>query len=109
MELCKEKVEVWKLEEFGDGTGAWRANRDGKAGVPVSKEELQGKGEDEGILGIEGIPRMGKEPKKVDDSKPAFAIPKDESGKLAPTGDKGRPRALFEKGHGPVKHSECKQ
>ncbi|KAI4190853.1 MAG: hypothetical protein LQ348_003591 [Seirophora lacunosa] len=36
LELCKEKVEVWKLEEFGgDEGGVWRANRDGKRGVPV--------------------------------------------------------------------------
>lgn len=107
LELCKEKVEVWKLEEFGDGTGAWRANRDGKAGVPVSKEELQSEGDNvEGILGTEGIPMMGKKPERVDDSKRGFAMPKDESGKLGPTGDKERPRPLFEKGHGPVRHPE---
>ncbi|KAI4110547.1 MAG: hypothetical protein LQ345_006982 [Seirophora villosa] len=36
LELCKEKVEIWKLEEFGgDEGGVWRANRDGKRGVPV--------------------------------------------------------------------------
>ncbi|KAI4182185.1 MAG: hypothetical protein L6R41_006133 [Letrouitia leprolyta] len=36
LELCKEKVEVWKLEEFGgDAGGVWRANRDGARGVPV--------------------------------------------------------------------------
>ncbi|KAL8653152.1 MAG: hypothetical protein Q9210_002273 [Variospora velana] len=36
LELCKEKVEVWKLEEFGgDEGGVWRANRDGKRGVQV--------------------------------------------------------------------------
>ncbi|KAL8837094.1 MAG: hypothetical protein Q9170_002651 [Blastenia crenularia] len=30
LELCKEKVEVWKLEEFGgEEGGVWRANRDG--------------------------------------------------------------------------------
>ena len=36
LELCKAKVEIWKLEEFGgeDG-GVWRANRDGAAGVKV--------------------------------------------------------------------------
>lgn len=39
LEECKERVEVWKLEEFGgeDG-GVWRANRDGKAGVRVENE-----------------------------------------------------------------------
>jgi molybdopterin synthase catalytic subunit len=35
LELCKEKVEVWKLETFKEGGGVWRANRDGKAGVRV--------------------------------------------------------------------------
>ncbi|KAL8938485.1 MAG: hypothetical protein Q9216_003875 [Gyalolechia sp. 2 TL-2023] len=36
LELCKEKVEIWKLEEFGgDAGGVWRANRDGARGVPV--------------------------------------------------------------------------
>lgn len=36
LELCKEKVEVWKLEEFGgDEGGVWRANRDGARGVPA--------------------------------------------------------------------------
>ena len=34
LEECKEKVEVWKLEEFGgDEGGVWRANRDGAAGA----------------------------------------------------------------------------
>lgn len=37
LEECKEKVEVWKLEEFGgDEGGVWRANRDGHAGVKVA-------------------------------------------------------------------------
>ncbi|KAL8863620.1 MAG: hypothetical protein Q9178_000303 [Gyalolechia marmorata] len=36
LEMCKEKVEVWKLEEFGgDEGGVWRANRDGARGVPL--------------------------------------------------------------------------
>lgn len=35
LEECKEKVEVWKLEEFGGNEGGvWRANRDGAMGVP---------------------------------------------------------------------------
>ena len=32
LEVVKEKVEIWKYEQFQDG-GAWRANRDGIAGV----------------------------------------------------------------------------
>ena len=33
LELCKDKVEVWKLEEFGgEEGGVWRANRDGARG-----------------------------------------------------------------------------
>ncbi|KAL8922850.1 MAG: hypothetical protein Q9208_004975 [Pyrenodesmia sp. 3 TL-2023] len=36
LELCKEKVEVWKLEEFrGDEGGVWRSNRDGQKGIQV--------------------------------------------------------------------------
>ncbi|KAK4994886.1 hypothetical protein LTR66_005185 [Elasticomyces elasticus] len=36
LEECKERVEVWKLEEFGGSEGAvWRANRDGQAGARV--------------------------------------------------------------------------
>ena len=36
LEMCKERVEVWKLEEFGGAEGGvWRANRDGAAGVKV--------------------------------------------------------------------------
>lgn len=34
LEECKEKAEVWKLEEFGgEEGGVWRANRDGAKGV----------------------------------------------------------------------------
>ncbi|PBP22966.1 Molybdenum cofactor synthesis protein 2B [Diplocarpon rosae] len=34
LEECKEKVEVWKKEEFGgEEGGVWRANRDGAVGV----------------------------------------------------------------------------
>ncbi|CAD0041645.1 unnamed protein product [Aureobasidium pullulans] len=37
LELTKEKVEVWKLEEFGgEEGGVWRANRDGQAGLKIS-------------------------------------------------------------------------
>ncbi|KAJ9618262.1 Molybdopterin synthase catalytic subunit [Taxawa tesnikishii (nom. ined.)] len=36
LEECKEKVEVWKLEEFGgEEGGIWRANRDGQMGVKM--------------------------------------------------------------------------
>jgi len=42
LELCKEKVEVWKLEEFGgDEGGIWRANRDGIADVKIN-DGMQG-------------------------------------------------------------------
>ena len=37
LEECKEKVEVWKMEEFGgEEGGVWRANRDGVAGVKLA-------------------------------------------------------------------------
>ena len=39
LELCKEKVEVWKLEVFEGEEGVWRANRDGATGTRVDKEE----------------------------------------------------------------------
>lgn len=107
LELCKEKVEVWKLEEFDDGSGAWRANRDGQAKVPAPQEELQSKGAKvEGILGTEGIPKLGKKPERPDDGKPVFAMPASAEGKLPPTGDASKPRSMFEKGHGPVKHPQ---
>ena len=35
LEECKARVEVWKLEEFEDGEGVWRANRDGIQGERV--------------------------------------------------------------------------
>ena len=39
LEECKEKIEVWKLEEFGgEEGGVWRANRDGIAGVRILDE-----------------------------------------------------------------------
>ena len=45
LELCKEKVEVWKLEEFGgDEGGIWRANRDGVVGMAVGGNETKGHG-----------------------------------------------------------------
>lgn len=35
LEECKARVEVWKKEEFADGGGVWRANRDGARGEKV--------------------------------------------------------------------------
>lgn len=41
LEECKEKVEIWKLEEFGGKEGGvWRANRDGAAGEPVNEKKV---------------------------------------------------------------------
>ena len=40
LEACKEKVEIWKLEEFEGEDGVWRANRDGAPGVKVDKQEV---------------------------------------------------------------------
>ncbi|RDA92673.1 hypothetical protein CP533_3717 [Ophiocordyceps camponoti-saundersi (nom. inval.)] len=37
LEACKAKVEVWKREEFHDGNGVWRANRDGIAGQRIDR------------------------------------------------------------------------
>lgn len=36
LERVKEKVEIWKLEEFqGEEGGVWRANKDGQGGVCI--------------------------------------------------------------------------
>ncbi len=35
LEEVKARVEVWKKEEFADGEGVWRANRDGAMGERV--------------------------------------------------------------------------
>ncbi|TVY56150.1 Molybdopterin synthase catalytic subunit [Lachnellula cervina] len=44
LEECKEKVEVWKKEEFGGKEGGiWRANRDGAIGVPVDGDGVEEK------------------------------------------------------------------
>ena len=42
LEECKNKAEIWKMEEFGgeDG-GVWRANRDGRPGVNIQHESNQ--------------------------------------------------------------------
>ncbi|KAM3442433.1 hypothetical protein MY4824_001027 [Beauveria thailandica] len=37
LEACKEKVEVWKREEFEGEEGVWRANRDGAVGEKVAE------------------------------------------------------------------------
>ncbi|TVY81419.1 Molybdopterin synthase catalytic subunit [Lachnellula suecica] len=61
LEECKEKVEVWKREEFGgDEEGVWRANRDGAAGVRIQRDEI----EEEPARGPQGPilrrPRVGE-------------------------------------------------
>jgi molybdopterin synthase catalytic subunit len=35
LEECKQRVEVWKREEFEDDGGVWRANRDGAVGEKI--------------------------------------------------------------------------
>ena len=47
LERCKERVEVWKREEFEGGAGEWRANAEGRAGGG-------GGGEAEGERGGDG-------------------------------------------------------
>ena len=43
LEECKERVEIWKLEEFGgEEGGVWRANRDGIAGVKLDHDGKHG-------------------------------------------------------------------
>ncbi|KAI0018082.1 Molybdopterin biosynthesis MoaE [Xylariomycetidae sp. FL0641] len=36
LEECKNRVEVWKMEQFEGEGGVWRANRDGAPGQKVS-------------------------------------------------------------------------
>ena len=45
LERVKERVEIWK-EEWFEGGGVWRSNRDGEAGVAVREGE-NGSGVDE--------------------------------------------------------------
>ena len=42
LEIVKEKVEIWKKEEFVGGEGVWRENREGKGlvGVAVTDEAV---------------------------------------------------------------------
>lgn len=51
LERVKARVEIWKEEWFADG-GIWRANRDGKEGVPVGK--LDGRIEERDVNGDVG-------------------------------------------------------
>ena len=45
LEECKDKAEIWKLEEFGgEEGGIWRANRDGAIGAKVNDERKNGGG-----------------------------------------------------------------
>ncbi|KAL8831315.1 MAG: hypothetical protein Q9191_000934 [Dirinaria sp. TL-2023a] len=45
LEECKDKVEVWKLEQFGgEEGGVWRANRDGALGSPLRADEKEAAG-----------------------------------------------------------------
>ena len=77
LELCKEKVEVWKKEEFGgDEGGVWRANRDGAIGTKI--EDASKKYEEDFKSGAHGGVH-------------AF-------------GDPTKPKPIAERGHGPVVH-----
>ncbi|KAF2136890.1 uncharacterized protein K452DRAFT_116746 [Aplosporella prunicola CBS 121167] len=50
LELCKERAEIWKLEEFEGEEGVWRANRDGQVGTKVQ----EGEGRSTGTAGAGG-------------------------------------------------------
>ncbi|KAG7138502.1 Molybdopterin synthase catalytic subunit like protein [Verticillium longisporum] len=53
LELVKERVEVWKREEFFGEEGVWRANRDGAQGVyetgtqEKKEESVSGQGQEQ--------------------------------------------------------------
>ena len=53
LEEAKERVEVWK-EEWFEGGGVWRSNRDGGWGVPVIATNGADGGQGEGHGGFEG-------------------------------------------------------
>ncbi|KAI5917266.1 Molybdopterin biosynthesis MoaE [Camillea tinctor] len=40
LEDCKERVEIWKREEFAAGEGVWRANRDGTVGQKITEPDI---------------------------------------------------------------------
>ena len=49
LEEIKDKVEVWKLEEFeGDEGGVWRANRDGQMGTTRVADSMASLDQDQG-------------------------------------------------------------
>lgn len=95
LEDVKEKVEVWKKEEFEDG-GVWRANRDGPAGVEL--EETRNIEDQEKEAEIRNNENEKPAVNERDDSKVDSMLPH-------PMWEKGpRPKPLAERGHGPVVH-----
>ncbi|KAM3068479.1 hypothetical protein ACMFMG_009619 [Clarireedia jacksonii] len=77
LEQCKEKVEVWKKEEFGGEGGVWRANRDGAAGLRIDEND-------------------DREDKNDDEHEEKHEH------KMGPHGPIMRPKGPGERGHGPV-------
>jgi molybdopterin synthase catalytic subunit len=60
LEECKEKVEVWKKEEFGgDEGGVWRANRDGAVGVRIGAGAVSSSSHNEVLSGGADVVRPG--------------------------------------------------
>jgi molybdopterin synthase catalytic subunit len=81
LEQTKEKVEIWKREEFGgEEGGVWRANRDGAVGSKVED----------------------KEGKEVSEDNPKGQEPSHR--RLHAFGDPSKPKPIAERGHGPVVH-----
>lgn len=87
LEEVKEKVEIWKREEFGgeDG-GIWRANRDGAAGEKV--EETRNKENEK--------PKENRQEDAQADDQTPHPI----------WGLGARPKPPVERGHGPVVHPD---
>ena len=49
LELVKEKVEIWKKEEFVDGEGVWRENRELEGNGAVNTKVVEEGVVDEGL------------------------------------------------------------
>ena len=96
LELTKARVEIWKLEEFEDDEGVWRANRDGAAGVKIpanSTTAADGAGAGDGDGG------SSSNMDAASNTDPAVSEQDEEQPYFGPV---IRPRRIGERGHGPV-------
>lgn len=91
LEEVKEKVEIWKREEFGgEEGGVWRANRDGAIGVKIEDPSSEEAKEEE------------ENTNESEHEKPKAEMPVPVTHPIWGRGD--RPKHPAERGHGPVVH-----